>query len=76
MPFVFFIYQVYEFSSYLITNHWFIHCAEFCKAAAFAYFFYNYCFVYSQRQRAPLTWTFSDLITPNYGISIHSSKIP
>lgn len=33
------------------------------------------CRVYSQRAMAPLTWTFSDLTTPSWGISMQASKI-
>lgn len=33
------------------------------------------CRVYSQRAMAPLTWTLSDLTTPNWGISMQASRI-
>lgn len=33
------------------------------------------CLVYSQRAMAPLTWTLSDLMTPNWGISMQASRI-
>lgn len=53
---------------------WNARCCSKMKLLENSIYHNIFCFTYSQTTIAPATWTFSDLNSPNWGISTQASK--